>query len=168
MNKSLKEYKKIISIREYTVKEGREYLNIFSHMLLGAEEKIKHEIVNLILYLINDKDNFSYFPFGELVYFFEYDFDEFNEVDKEKIIIIVTENFEDICDSENDMIPFILMDFIARYCKEEDAIAFIVNILNQSKKLSLNEKKYLGISVRILNHKGIKIPEDITLAIGIV
>lgn len=139
---------------EYSSKKAREIEAHLSDEMLGASLEKKNSIKAFFIQILETQQYYLYFPFGELIYFFIHNHDEFTQSEIQKISSIVLDNFVEICNSENDMIPFILIDFLSRYGDDKVIKDFYTKVLNKYRStLNKKEKSYLRSGLRIASKK---------------
>lgn len=94
--------------------EARKFIDNTSNELLSADEILQKEIKNYFIDLLLENILYETFSFEEIVKIFMWESHLFNNDDKEKILKNITEKFKQFCESKNEMVSFILLDFISR------------------------------------------------------
>jgi len=110
--------------------------------------KSKEEIENIKDYFIQLLDNpilYSHFSFDEIVYYFPEESELFDEEEKEKIIFYIYKHFENFCNAKNEMVPFILLDFIIRNMKQKIRKKYVYLIRQRKMCFTKKELRYIDI-----------------------
>jgi len=135
--------KKLKIIKDLSCEEARSILDYFSNKMLNSNDIEKNDIKHLFIELLNDSKNYEYFSFGELVLFFLFESEEFSKEEKKLIMKYICNNIQQVCNSRNDMVPAILMDFIVRHIGQDIRNEYCNNINLNSSDGSI--KKCLNI-----------------------
>ena len=109
-------------------KEMQKYVDNYSSRLLGTTQEIKSNIKNYFIKLLLDERFYSYSSI-HLVSFFIDESHLFTHQEKETILNNVSQMFKFFCHSKNEMVSFILLDFIVKEIDEN-----LVTIQHQTKR----------------------------------
>lgn len=125
--------------------EARNYVDECSNNLLGSSKEIKNKVKSYFISLLLEEDLYQNFAFEEIVQFFTNEFFLFTDEDKDKILNNIYTKFRIFCQSKNQMVTFILLDFIVKEINFNIKRKYLFLIKKQYTKLNKKEKRCLNI-----------------------
>lgn len=121
--------------------EAREFIDDTSNDLLSADEKLQKKIKNYFIDLLLENVLYETFSFEEVVKIFMWESHLFDNEDKENILKHITEKFKQFCESKNEMVSFILLDFISREINKTIRKKYVHTIKEKYKNLDIKDYK---------------------------
>ncbi len=125
--------KKLSELQKLSCEEAKKMVDYYANKMIEGDELSKNNVKLQFINLLNQPENYHHFSFGEIVLFFLFEADEFTPDEKELLLKYVCQHIEQVCNSKNEMVPTILLDFIVRHIPKEMRATYC---LEKSKEIT--------------------------------
>ena len=138
-------YLTVEEIANLNSEDARKFIYDAGNAMLGKSAEEINKIKEYFIELLNQPKLYDKFSFGEIVNYFTYENEHFNDEEKEKILSYINKHFEEFCAARNEMVSFTLFDFIIREIKQETRKKYAYFIKKKKENFTREELRCIEI-----------------------